>query len=118
MNQEGWAQHISPELIQATATALVVVLAAGWILRLLGVLWKRTVWQASGPAIERVAATLGGRVEARWTGFRVTTAHGARVDWVGGMLGARTRVRTAQRSESFAGWLDDAAVIERLRAAG
>ena len=94
-----------------------MLLAALWLLVGQGALWRHWVWREAGKAVEETAAALGGEVRSRWTGYRVE-APGVRVDWSGGLRGARTRVRVASKVEVRAGLLgsgDVETVIASLR---
>jgi hypothetical protein len=65
------------------------------LLLVLGGLWRRAIWDEVGGAVEKLAVALGGEIRPLWAGWRVQTKT-VRVDWVGGLFGVRTRIRTAE----------------------
>ncbi|MBW1878614.1 MAG: hypothetical protein JRJ84_09660, partial [Deltaproteobacteria bacterium] len=111
--RRGVAIALSPEWLQATATGILVLLAAWWLLKGQGALWRRWVWAEAGGAVRETAASIRGEVRSRWTGYSVE-APGVRVHWGGGLRGAWTRVRAGGTKEQWEGLLDAEAVRKRL----
>jgi len=104
MVTEGLARSVSPELIRTLATAIPILVAGWWMLVALGRLWRRSIWQEVGGAIERMAATTGGVVRPCWFGWRVEAGE-TRVTWLSGLLGPRTIVKSADKTQEHPGLL-------------
>ncbi len=115
MNIEGIPPSITPQFLQALATGLLMLVAAIGLLELMGSLWRRLIWARSGDGITRVAAQLGAEPVGRWSGWSVVAAH-VRVDWLGGLMGLRTRVTTATGRVEHPGLLGASAVLELIGA--
>ena len=111
MITEGLAREISPEVIRAIATAVPVVLSGWWIMLILGGLWRASIWAEIGGAIERMAEANGGTIRPRWTGWTVV-AQDLRIDWVGGLLGPRTIVKTRTDSQEHPRFLTSAELTD------
>lgn len=71
---------------------------------LLGVLWRRTVWQGASNALREASRRLDAPVRATWLGYQVRAADGRFVRYVGGLVGARTVWRLSGARRRCAGW--------------
>jgi len=111
MITEGIAREISPEIIRSIATLVPILLSGWWMLLILGSLWRTSIWNDVGGAIERLAASTGGVIRPRWSGWTVD-AGAIRIDWVGGLLGPRTIVKTAQKTEEHPKFLTSGELSE------
>jgi len=104
---------LSPEWLRALSTAIPVLLALMWVLKLQGHLWRRTVWQNAGNAVTAVHNVLGGTLRTRWLGYEVQT-EAVRVRWSGGIYGERTVIRTSAGVQRMSGWVDADAVLAHM----
>ena len=75
---------------------------AGWLLRWQGQLWRQLVWERIWREIRVLERATGGRLSPRWTGWRLQ-GPGLRVEWMGGLRGLRTRVRSGSSDVTLPG---------------
>jgi hypothetical protein len=104
--------------VRTAATVIPVLLAAWWIARVQGALWRRTLWARLGRELRALQAELGGTLRARGAGYELRGAAPsgrAIVRWRGG-LWPRTAIRVGAARVVHPGWLDAAAVRAALRA--
>ena len=86
----------------ATATILVVLLAAWWVLRWQGVQWRQTIWAEHGDVLTRIAGATQSTLAPCWTGY--TLARGDRLVSVsGGIEGLCTRYRHGRKRKKMSG---------------
>ncbi|MFT6144269.1 MAG: hypothetical protein ACJATT_004059 [Myxococcota bacterium] len=109
MSGEGLSKMVSAEFIRATVTLIPVLLAMWWVLKLQGMLWRRTVWAAVGVDARLLEAELGVCLSYRWTGYQLA-GEGWRVRWVGGLRGETTSVKVSGDNERVSGFLDADAI--------
>lgn len=119
MNVEGLGPIITPELIQATATGLPMLVLAYWLVVWVGDLWRVRAWTAAGAEVSCLAGLLGAPVRPVYGGWRVGTA-AAYVDYTGGIHGPRTGIAWVRSDATVLewreGWLPAAQAKEVLDA--
>ncbi len=79
-------------MIQAIATAVPVLVAAVWLVRGVGMLWRRSLWDDAGSVLCELADATGGEVVPVWNGWAVASVNG-RVELRGGLHGQLTCVK-------------------------
>jgi len=77
--------------VQAVATAIPIGLVAWWVLRLVGALWRRTVWHALGAQLAALQRESSGELVPVFGGYRLDFPNGTSVRYTFGLRGRRTR---------------------------
>ena len=78
------------QLVQTTATGVLVLLAALWALVWLSGWWRGHIRDRMGPGMERTAKRLRGQVCPIWSGWAVVVGGRRVVVWRGTIWGPRT----------------------------
>lgn len=87
------------------ATAIPIGLLAWWILRLVGALWRRTVWRGLGPQLAALSQEHSGQIGPIFAGYRLSLGEGGSVRWTFGLRGRRTRWELPGGRGQREGWL-------------
>lgn len=112
MNAEGVGPAITAEFLQATATGVLLLVAAWWLWLGQNALWRRFLWSAGARA---TAGALRATVTPRGAGLRLV-AEDVHVEYGGGLWGAWTSVAIGGARESRDGVLGADATLEVIAA--
>lgn len=77
------------------ATAIPLLVLAGWLLRWQGLLWRRTVATEAHDQLVGLVPALQAELRPLWSGWEVRSQR-ARVQYRGGLFGFRTRIRARE----------------------
>lgn len=105
MNAEGLGRALPPEWVQTTATGVLCLIVAFWLVAGLSSLWRRTIWQRAGVAITAFAGARDGVVSSIGSGFAVVLSDGWRIEWAMTIDGPVTRARKGKDKRVKDGWI-------------
>lgn len=118
VERRGVGLEISAEIIQGTATGLLWLLGAWWIVILLHRTWRRLLWREGADRLIALESALSAVIRPSLAGWEVRGAQG-RVRVRGGLLGVRTLLVSADgRKRRHDGWPDPEDALAWLRGSG
>lgn len=114
IDAEGVALELSAEIVRTTATGLLFLLAAYWIVYVLQRSWRQVLWEEGVHRWRELAPVLDGEIRVRGFGWRIKGKQGV-LDVRGGVFPVRTKLRIkGRKAEVVAGIADVDWVTARL----